>query len=82
MDENILGGGEEEVRRKEMKIYSMRDHSNNFKLAGTPAGQPAKTLGICKNISIQRGRRAAEVFSDSLAGIIINDVRGVVRRKS
>ena len=39
-------------------------------------------LGICKNISIQRGRRAAEVFSDSLARIIINDVRGVVRRKS
>ena len=48
MDENILGGGEEEVRRKEMKIYSMRDHSNNFKLAGTPAGQPAKLSGFAK----------------------------------
>ena len=46
-----------------------------------PRGSQQK-LGICKNISIQRGRRAAEVFSDSLAGIIINDVRGVVRRKS
>ena len=52
------------------------------KLEPWPAGQSAKTIGICKNISIQRGRRAAEVFSDSLAGIIINDVRGVVRRKS
>ena len=52
------------------------------KLEPWPAGQSAKTIGICKNISIQRGRRTAEVFSDSLAGIIINDVREVVRRKS
>ena len=52
MDENILGGGEEEVRRKEMKIYSMRDHSNNFKLAGTPAGQPAKISGFAKSFAL------------------------------
>ena len=30
-DENIFGGGDEEERRKERKVCSMRDHSNNFK---------------------------------------------------
>ena len=31
LDENIFGGGDEEERRKERKVCSMRDHSNNFK---------------------------------------------------
>ena len=31
LDEYILGGGEKEERRKERKICSMRDRSNNFK---------------------------------------------------
>ena len=61
-----------------MKIYSMRDHSNNFKLAGTPAGQPAKISGFAKSFAFSDANMQTR-FSDFLAGIIINDVWGVVR---
>ena len=78
LDENIFGGGDEEERRKERKVCSMRDHSNNFKLAGTPAGQPAKISGFAKSFAFSDANMQTR-FSDFLAGIIINDVWGVVR---